>query len=118
MALAVIAGGCGGDSGYSLEKTRSCLADRHVRTGGSLDIVASTAPAGAFVAHLCDNFVTVVFGQNDSNADELEAAYHRFAFSNVRRGLPDVLRRDKNAVMLWHKHPSDSDLATVTSCLK
>jgi len=114
----LLAAGCGGDKDYSLAKTRSCLERDHVRTGGRLDFVASTAPAGAFVAHLDDNFVTVVFGENDANADELQAAYHRFAFSNVKEGLPDVLRRDRNAVMLWHKHPADDDLATVTGCLE
>jgi hypothetical protein len=114
----MLAAGCGGESGYSIAKTRSCLEGKRVRSGGKLDFVASTAPAGAFVAHLGDNFVTIVFGENDSNADELEAAYHRFAFSNVKEGLPDVLKRQRNVVMLWHKHPADTDLATVTGCLE
>jgi hypothetical protein len=118
LALVLLATGCGGENDYSLTKTRSCLERDGVRTGGNLDFVASTAPAGAFVANLDDNFVTVVFGENDSNADELEAAYNRFAFSNVKEGLPDVLRRDRNAIMLWHKHPADADLATVTGCLE
>ncbi len=118
MALVLLAAGCGGETEHSLSKTRSCLESDHVRIGGKLDFVASTAPAGAFVAHLDDNFVTIVFGENDSNADELEAAYHRFAFSNVREGLPDVLRRDRNVVMLWHKHPADAALSTVTGCLE
>jgi hypothetical protein len=29
-----------------------------------------------------------------------------------------VLRQDRNAVMLWHEHPSDADLATISGCLK
>jgi hypothetical protein len=33
-------------------------------------------------------------------------------------GIDDVLRQQGNAVMLWHQHPSDADLATITDCLK
>jgi hypothetical protein len=29
-----------------------------------------------------------------------------------------VLRRYSNAVTLWHKHPSDSDLALIVGCLR
>jgi len=36
----------------------------------------------------------------------------------VKEGLPDVLRRYKNAVTLWHAHPSDSDLSLVVGCLR
>jgi hypothetical protein len=62
--------------------------------------------------------VTVVFGESQSDGEEIENAYKRFAFDNVRRGLPDVLKRDRNTVMLWHEHPQDDDLATVNGCLK
>ena len=117
VAIVVLAAGCGGKANYSRAKTHACLAKK-ARIGGKLDFVASTATDGAFVAHLDGNFVTILFGENESDAEELENAYRRFAFPNVKGGLPDVLRRDGNAVMLWHEHPSDADLATVTGCLK
>ena len=53
-----------------------------------------------------------------ATADDLQAAYQRFALPNVRAGLQDVLRRYKNAVTLWHMHPSDSDLSLVVGCLR
>jgi hypothetical protein len=118
IVLALLLAGCGGAKGYSLTKTRACLAGKGVRIGGKLDFVASTATGGAFVAHLGDNFVAVVLGDNENDAKQIELAYHRFAFENVREGLPDVLRRDRNAVLLWHEHPKDADLALVEGCLK
>jgi hypothetical protein len=29
-----------------------------------------------------------------------------------------VLRRERNAVMLWQQHPEDADLSLVVGCLK
>lgn len=119
VAVAVLVGGCGSQANYSRAKTRACLESNDVRIGGKLDFVASTATDGAFVAHLDDrNFATVLFGEDESDAEELESAYHRFAFPNVKEGLPDVLRRDRNAVLLWHQHPSEDDLQTISDCLK
>jgi hypothetical protein len=119
VAVALLATGCGDEASYSRAETRACLARSHVRIGGKLDFVASTATDGAFVAHLGDgNFATILFGENEGDAEELENAYQRFAFPNVKEGLPDVLRRDRNAVLLWHEHPSDAAVATISDCLK
>ena len=89
-----------------------------MRIGGKLDFVATTALTGAFVARLSTDAVTLVFGDGEKNAEELESAYHRFALPNVREGLSDVLRRNRNVVMRWHAHPEDADLATVEACLR
>jgi len=118
VLLAVGAAGCGGSKAYSVGKTRSCLVERGVQIGGNLDFVASTATGGAFAARLGDNSVKVVFGETENDAEQIKHAYERFAFSNVKAGLADVLRRNRNAVMLWHEHPQESDLSLVTGCLK
>jgi hypothetical protein len=80
------------------------------------DFVAQTATGGAFRVRLPHNFVTVSFGETQSDADNINDAYNRFKAQNV--GLADVLRRQGNAVMLWHVHPLDEDLAKITDCLK
>ena len=82
----------------------------------SADFVANSATGGAFIVQLVDNRVTVSFGQTTADADNIDQAYHRFKATNV--GLDDVLRRQGNALMLWHVHPQDNDLATITGCLK
>jgi hypothetical protein len=114
----LLGAGCGGpgSSGlYTLQKTRACLAAKHVKLGGQLDFVATTATGGALRATLATNFVTVVFGATTTDADNIDQAYRQFHAKNV--GIDDVLRQDRNAVMLWHAHPSDADLAEVGSCL-
>ena len=116
--LLVLACGCGSPDAhlYSLQKTEACLRKDGVRLGGQLDFVATTATGGAVQAHLPTNFVTLVFGDTVDKADNINQAYHRFRSKNV--GIDDVLRQDQNAVMLWHAHPSDADLARLTGCLK
>jgi len=61
------------------------------------------------------NDVTVVFGETQADATNLDQAYRRFHAENV--GIDDVLIQDKNAVMLWHFHPSDADRSTLEGCL-
>jgi hypothetical protein len=118
VMAALLAVSCGKDGGktYSVAQTRACLEDQRVRLGGQLDFVATTATGGALKANLGRNFVTIVFGETAADADNINQAYHRFSSSNV--GVDDVLRQQDNAVMLWHEHPSDQDLALITSCLK
>jgi hypothetical protein len=110
--------GCGGNSVYTVAKTRACLSSENANIGGKLDFVASTATGGAFVATLRDNWVTVVFGAKENDAAAIAIAYQRFAFPNVRNNIQDVLERYQNAVLLWHMHPASADLALVTGCLK
>jgi hypothetical protein len=118
VAVAVLAAACGNpaDKHYTLEKTKACLTSHGVRVGGTLDFVATTSTGGAFKAHLGPNFVTIAFGATSGDADNIDDAYRRFRSSNV--GIDDVLRQQNNAVMLWHEHPSNEQLATVTGCLE
>jgi hypothetical protein len=116
LVLGLAACGKSGDSFYSLGKSRSCLEKKHVRLGGTLDFVATTATGGALRAHLGSNVVTVVFGDTVADADNIDQAYRRFRSKNV--GIDDVLRQQGNAVMLWHAHPSDADISRISACLK
>jgi hypothetical protein len=118
--LALLTAGCGGSTSYSLPKTRDCLGSRgaQIVAPEASDLVATTAVGGAFRAKLGDNSVTVLFGKDDNSGQALADAYQRFAFKNVRNGLPDVLRRYNNVVTLWHTHPQDADLSLVVGCLK
>ncbi len=117
-ACAALAAGCGQSAPhlYSLGKTKACLATKPVRLGGALDFVASTSTGGAVKIHTSRNFATLVFGRTAADADNVAAAYHRFAAKNV--GVSDVLDQNQNAVLLWHLHPSQSDLDLVEGCLR
>lgn len=118
VVLCLFAASCGGSSKQlaSLDATRSCLVKNHVRLGGQLDFVATTATGGALKAHFPDNVVTVVFGETVPDADNINDAYVRFHARNV--GIEDVLKQQANVVMLWRFHPSDADISRLTSCLK
>src|SRR3954462_8951191 len=118
VLLGFVVPGCGSYKSYSLDHTQACLQSRGAQIGGQLDFIASTATGGAFVAGLGQNSVKVVFGETEGDAQQIESAYDRAAFPNVKAGIADVLRRQNNAVMLWKEHPQDSDLALVTGCLK
>lgn len=118
---AFLAAGCGsgGTSNYTREATAACLTKAGLEPKPvveSSDFVANSATGGAFSVHLVDNRVTVSFGETTSDADNIDQAYRRFKANNV--GIDDVLRRQGNAVMLWHVHPEDNDLATISACLK
>lgn len=117
-ALALTVAGCGGSGAdlFSLAKTRDCVAGKGGRIGGQLDFIASTATGGAFKARFGSNTVTVVFGQTEEDAHQIELAYTRAAGRNI--GIGDVLARRLNVVLLWREHPSDEQLGTVADCLK
>jgi hypothetical protein len=121
LAAALLLSGCGsgGVTLYTKEATSACLekAALHPKSvAETSDFVANSATGGAFSVQLADNRVTVSFGETMADADNIDEAYHRFKATNV--GLDDVLRRQGNALMLWHVHPQDADLATITGCLK
>lgn len=93
--------------------TKAGLTPRPVT--GTSDFVANSATGGAFQVVLAANRVTISFGATADDAKNIDQAYRRFRSHNV--GIDDVLRLQGNAVMLWHVHPEDADLATVTGCL-
>ena len=121
VAAALLVSGCGssGTTIYTKTATEACLTKVGLQpkpVSETADFVANSATGGAFVVQLVDNRVTVSFGETEADADNIDQAYRRFKATNV--GINDVLRRQGNALMLWHVHPLDTDLATITGCLK
>lgn len=121
LAVVVLSSGCGagGTTIYTKDATEACLQDAGLQprpVTETADFVANSATGGAFVVQLVANRVTVSFGETEADADNIDQAYRRFKATNV--GINDVLRRQGNALMLWHVHPQDDDLATITGCLK
>ena len=120
FVLVLTLAGCGGNSGpstYSLQKTRLCLKknDKSFKLDRRLDFVASTSTGGAVHVVMPKNAVTVVFGETVGDANNINDAYHRFRAKNV--GVEDILRQEKNAVLLFKKHPTDVEVAAIEDCL-
>jgi hypothetical protein len=110
---------CGGDevSLYELGPTRSCLESADLQpTQRNLDFVASTALGGALRVRFAGNLLSLTFGRSPEEAERLERAYRRFA--PRRFPIQDVLRRERNVVMLWGVSPTIDELETVTGCLR
>jgi hypothetical protein len=109
--------GCGGSKKYSLAPTAACLKKQPgLRLRKKVDFVASTALGGAVAVDMPKNEVTIAFALDDKEAARLEAAYRKFAGKNI--GIEDVLRPQRNAVLLWKAHPSDTELSTIDGCLE
>jgi len=118
LGVALAVAGCGGSKTYSLASTKNCLQKDHLKTRSpDGDFVASTAPGGAVrVMFGKRNEVTISFADDAQEAARIVQGYQRFAGKNI--GLADVLRPQRNAVLLWEAHPSDEDQAAVGRCLK
>ena len=121
FVLVLVVAGCGGSGGpsiYTLQKTRLCVTKNHsLKLNRKLDFVASTATGGALhvVMRKKKNAVTIVFGATVDDANNINDAYHRFRARNV--GIEDIIRQDKNVVLLFKEHPTDAELATIQNCL-
>jgi hypothetical protein len=122
LAVLLVTAACGGQTTYTPAATKTCLLQRGAKIGGARiladDFVAQTATGGAFVTTLSDNWVVIAFGQTLQDGKQIELAYQRFAYANVRQDLADVIQRYRNAVTRWHEHPSATDLSLVQGCLK
>jgi hypothetical protein len=119
MPAAVLVSACGGNSTglYELEPTRSCLEDSELRpTERKVDFVASTALGGAMRVRIAHNDLSLAFGESEREAERIEQAYKRFA--PQRFPIQDVLRRDRNVVMLWGVSPTIDELDAVNRCLR
>jgi hypothetical protein len=121
LVAAVLLSGCGssGTTIYTKAATEACLQKAALSprpVPETVDFVANSATGGAFTVQLVDNRVTVSFGETGADADNIDQAYRHFKSTNI--GLDDVLRRQGNALMLWHVHPQDNDIATISGCLK
>ena len=110
--------GCGGSGGnglYSYDHTRACLEKKpFLKVDNKVDFVAGTATAGAFRVHFTYNQATVSFGKTVADANNINAAYHRFHAKNV--GVDDILYQDKNIVALYKVHPLEGDVIDLTHC--
>ncbi|MFL5927857.1 MAG: hypothetical protein ACJ77E_13075 [Gaiellaceae bacterium] len=115
LVLTLAGCGSGGPSIYTLPKTKLCLKKNHsLKLNRKLDFVASTSTGGALHIVMRKNAVTLVFGATVDDANNINDAYHRFRARNV--GVEDILRQEKNAVLLFKQHPTDADLAAIENC--
>lgn len=115
----LLAAGCGGGSTtYSMAKTRDCLVKKGQRIVPTPpnDFVPHQAGGGTFRVRFPDNLVTLAFGDDRDDAQQVVRGYQAFSGKNI--GLTDVLSAKHNVVILWGVHPKDDYVSTIESCLK
>ncbi len=123
LALVLVAAACGASepSVYKPTGTADCLRgdDYRVTTDVSkVGVVAASASLGALRAFEPGNTLTISFGSGPVEAAAIVRGYRRFAPKRLKRHLDDVLRTEKNAVLLWTITPSAEKLDAVLGCLK
>lgn len=120
--VAVLAAGCETEpSVYTAEPSAKCLRKDgyDVTTApAKLGIVERTAGNGGLIAVHPGNAIRVAFGESSDEAPGIAQGYRRFAPRKLKPHISDVLRIQKNAVLLWTVTPSQQEEQNVFACLK
>jgi hypothetical protein len=123
LLLAACAAGCNTEpSTYKAAPTAKCLRTKlhyQVTTDPvELGIVERNAPNGGLLAHYPGNAIRVAFAESSDAATGVENGFRRFAPPKLRPHISDVMRTNKNAVLLWTVTPSQETIDGVYDCLK
>ena len=122
VLLALLAAGCKSEpSTYKSQPTADCLRKLGYRVTtdpAKLGLVEAHAAYGGLVAFHPGNAVRIAFGASDEDAVGIQHGYRRFAPKKVRPHIDDVMRSQKNAVLLWTVTPPQDEMDKVFGCLK
>src|SRR6187200_2772442 len=106
VAVALLVAGCGNSepSVYMAEPTAKCLRGNGFRVTTDptkVGVIAAAAPNGGLRAFEPGNALTIAFGESSDDAVGIQRAFRRFAPKSLRPNIDDVMRVQKNAVLLW-----------------
>jgi len=123
VLVGLLIAGCGDTepSVYQAEGTAKCLRGAGYRVTTrpeEVGVVAAAAPNGGLRAFEPGNTVTIAFASDGGDAQAIARAFRRFAPEKLRRHISDVMRTQKNAVLLWTITPPIEELNKVYGCLK
>jgi len=123
IVLASLLAACGGaePAAYKASPSAACLrklAYRVTTVDREVGVVAAAAPNGGLRAFEPGNTVTIAFGANTDDALQIEGAFRRFAPRKLKPNIDDVMRVQKNAVLLWTVTPPEDEMNKVFGCLK
>ena len=123
LAVALLVAACGDTEpdAYTAGPTAECLREDgyHVVTDpAQLGVVEANTANGGLLASKPGNALRIAFGANSDDAIGIQRGYRRFVSKRVRPHISDVIRTQKNAVMLWTVTPPLEDMNQVFDCLK
>ena len=115
--------GCspGEPSTFKAGSTATCLKGKGYRVttdDAKVGVIAANAPNGGLRANEPGNALTIAFAESSDDAIKTAAAFKRFAPKKLRPHITDVMRIQKNAVLLWTVTPPQDELNKVFACLK
>jgi hypothetical protein len=125
LLFAVLAAGCGARSStpFTASASVGCLKTKqftHVSTNpAKVGFIAGFAANGGIIATSpAANVVTIAFTDSADSVASTEQAFRRHAPASLRPHMSDVMRVNRNAVIVWTTTPSGGDESTVEGCLK
>jgi hypothetical protein len=122
LLLALFAAGCNTEpSTYKAQPTANCLRQLGYRVttdAAKLGVVEAHAAFGGLLAHHPGNAIRIAFGSDEGDAVGIEHGYRRFAPKKLKPHIDDVMRSQKNAVLLWTVTPPEDEMNKVFGCLK
>jgi hypothetical protein len=115
--------GCssGEPSTFKAGPTATCLEGKGYRVttdDSKVGVLAANAPNGGLLAKEPGNALTIAFAQDSDDAIKTAAAVTKFAPKKLQPHITDVMRTQKNAVLLWTITPPQDELNKVFACLK
>jgi hypothetical protein len=124
VLLALLAAGCGARSSkpYTAAGTVDCLKSHkftNVSTSpAKVGFIAGFADNGGIIATSpSNNTVTIAFTKDPTEVPSTEDAFRKAAPARLRPHINDIMRSNRNAVMVWTTAPSSDDDQAVTACL-
>jgi hypothetical protein len=123
LLLAAFAAGCNGEpSTYKAAPTANCLRSKlhyDVTTDpAQLGIVERNAPNGGLLARHPGNAFRIAFAESSGAAPGLQRGFRIFSSKKVQPHITDIMRTNKNAVLLWTVTPPQEEINSVYGCLK
>ena len=122
LAGLLLAGCSSGEpSTFKAEPTAKCLTGKGYTVttdDAKVGVIAANAPNGGLRANEPGNALTIAFGQDSDDAIKIAAAFKKFAPKKLRPHIGDVMRTQKNAVLLWTVTPPQVEQNKVFACLK
>jgi hypothetical protein len=106
---------------YKAAPTATCLREggyRVVTNPAELGVVENNAENGGLIAYEPGNAVRIAFAADSDDALGVESGFRRFVSEKRRRHITDIMRTNKNAVLLWTVTPPVEELDKVYDCLK
>ena len=123
ITAALLLAGCssGEPSTFKAGPTAKCLEKNGYQVttdDAKVGVLAANAPNGGLLATEPGNAITIAFAQDSDDGIKTAAAVKRFAPKKLRPHIGDVMRIQKNAVLLWTVSPPQDELNKVFACLK